>query len=150
MQKIKLQKHHKDLAHDLIYEGMSDYERMTCPYVYHSGFLQRELGRNYDAVRTKFMSKKDKARKLSNIRKYRFLHLQYKDPLVEEFHSASVLHDVKKWLKTVINDQRPIDDIGEILTNGHGNFTDGIIDGTYNCASSLLDQIEKWEKANEE
>ena len=77
MIKLKLKKHHKDLANALIYEGMSDYERMTCPFVYHSEFLQRELGRNYNALRNKFMSKKDKAFQMSNIRKYRFLHLQH-------------------------------------------------------------------------
>lgn len=150
MQKIKLQKHHKDLAHDLIYEGMSDYERMTCPYVYHSGFLQRELGRNYDAVRTKFMSKKDKARKLSNIRKYRFLHLQYKDPLLEELQSANILLNVKQHLKDEINSYEEMQD--RIDGGEHWeNVCDQpeIFSGRNELAESLLDNINKWEKSDE-
>ena len=51
------------------------------------------------------------------------------------------IKNIKSWLISEINNQQPIVDGVEILTDG----TDMVCEGRHECAESLLNQIEKWE-----
>jgi len=52
-----------------------------------------------------------------------------------------VINKIKKWLIDEIVFHQPIVDGDEMLTDG----TNDICIGRHECASSLLEQIEKWE-----
>ena len=51
------------------------------------------------------------------------------------------IKNIKSWLISEINNQQPIVDGEEILTDG----TDDICEGRHECAEGLLNQIEEWE-----
>ncbi len=56
--------------------------------------------------------------------------------------SNQVIAKIERWLKQEISHQAPVVDGEEILTDG----TEGISEGRYECAVSLLKQVEKWKK----
>ena len=56
-------------------------------------------------------------------------------------HEGRVLNKVKEWLEEEVSDyQEHADDIGDV-----DSFDDGILEGRHEAATSLLDQIRKWE-----
>ena len=56
--------------------------------------------------------------------------------------SNQVIAKIERWLKHEISHQAPVVDGEEILTDG----TEGSCEGRYECAVSLLKQVEKWKK----
>ena len=56
----------------------------------------------------------------------------------------SNINKIKKWLIDEIVFHQPIEDGDEMLTDG----TNDICIGRHECASSLLEQREKWENEN--
>jgi|13_taG_2_1085334.scaffolds.fasta_scaffold05586_6 hypothetical protein len=52
-----------------------------------------------------------------------------------------ILNNIKTWLAKEIKNQQPVIDGTEILTDG----SEGIYEGRYECAKSLLDKINQWE-----
>jgi hypothetical protein len=64
----------------------------------------------------------------------------------QQVASVKLINKIKDWLKEEIRSQKSVVNGSEVLSDG----TYGIIEGRYECAESLLDQIKKWEKANEQ
>jgi len=55
-----------------------------------------------------------------------------------------ILNNIKTWLAKEIENQQPVIDGTEILTDG----SEGICEGRHECAKSLLDKINQWENIN--
>ena len=143
MNKIKFKKDDKLLASVLSFEGISDYERMTIPYIYHTGFLQRELSRNFNSVMNKLRSKKEKAKHFRDVVKYR-MSCNSKDMLGYEFF----LHLVISHIKEEINSE-----IDTYESHSHEDDVDsrelGILDGRHEMAVQIKNLIKKWEQEND-
>lgn len=59
-------------------------------------------------------------------------------------NQIEILNNIKTWLAKEIENQQPVIDGTEILTDG----SEGICEGRHECAKSLLDQINQWENIN--
>mgnify|MGYP003110110098 CR=1 FL=1 len=143
MPKLKLEKHEKLLASVLSFEGISDYERMTVPYIYHTNFLQRELSRNFNSVMNKLRSKKEKAKHFRDVVKYR-MSSNKKDMLGYEFFLHLVISNIKESISSEIDTYE---------NHSHEDDVDsrelGILDGRYEMAMQLKNLIKKWENEND-
>jgi len=143
MRKINLKNHEKLLASVLSFEGISDYERMTVPYIYHTDFLQRELSRNFNCVMNKLRSKKEKASHFRDVVKYRMSSHKRRDMLGYEFFLHQVIWEIKNSIDCEIDTYK---------NHNHEDDVDsrelGILDGRYEMAIQLKNLIKKWENEN--